>query len=363
MTLGSGSRGDLKAVSASILLASDSLSPTLDSDPYFGGLKEPLHKLMQIMRGLGFTRSKSHRRTERLLNKIAQDVLGQTPYGIPNQFAFFSPDYSPPGAHVESSLVSPEAELLNMKYAIATQNGYYALIQNGLNQCWGGLGAYVSKGIIQSCGDGFEATGYLSFSPQDETSSNVISQLSTLLTADRLDYASKSLIESVYAASFASGGKGAALKAAEVLMASTPAFHANNMVEPLNKERTPNSPSQKDESQPYKAVIYLNLFGGMDSMNLLVPHPDDCPALYEEYKNARGPNLCKWCLLILDILTQFFCLQHLTFLCIDLPVEDLLKIDASSSNQPCTSFGVNKHLGQDFVDLYTAEEVLFIAST
>ena len=80
LSFGSGSRGDLRAISASILLSRDALSPTLDNDPNFGGLKEPLHKLMQMMRGLEFTRSLSHRRTEQLIARNAQDAIGQVPY-------------------------------------------------------------------------------------------------------------------------------------------------------------------------------------------------------------------------------------------------------------------------------------------
>jgi hypothetical protein len=123
VSFGGGKRGDLRAISASILLGNDSLSATLDSDPTFGGLKEPLHKLMQMMRSMQFSRSLRHRRTDRLLSTSAQDILGQSPYGTPDQFSFFNPDYSPAGAHVESSLVSPESELLNLKYVVGTQNG------------------------------------------------------------------------------------------------------------------------------------------------------------------------------------------------------------------------------------------------
>lgn len=46
----------------------------------------------------------------------------------------------------------------------------------------------------------------------------------------------------------------------------------------------------------------------------------------------------------------------------DLRVDELIKIDASTSDQPCPSFGVNKHLGQGFVDLYNNGEAIFIAS-
>ena len=46
----------------------------------------------------------------------------------------------------------------------------------------------------------------------------------------------------------------------------------------------------------------------------------------------------------------------------DLTVDDLIKIDASTSDQPCTSFGVNKNIGQGFVDMYNEGEVIFVAS-
>ena len=296
VSFGGGARGDLQAISASILLSRDSLSATLDSDPTFGGLKEPLHKLMHTMRSLGFQRSLKHRRTDRLLHYSAQDILGQAPYGVPDQFSFFSPEYMPAGAHIESGLVSPESELLNMKYVIGSQNAYYMLIQYGLNRCWGGIGGKLSPG--RNCNNPGEAPGFLTFTPQGDTSlsSNVISQLATLLTADRLDADSRAIIENVYSATLASDGEAAALKAAKVLMLSTPVFHATNKAEPLNEDRTSTSQTPKDESEPYKAVIHLNLFGGMDSMNLLVPHPDGCLDLYEEYKATRGNDLCKYCL-------------------------------------------------------------------
>eukprot|EP00956_Cyclotella_meneghiniana_P035458 scaffold115176_cov24-Cyclotella_meneghiniana.AAC.2 len=338
VTFGSGKRGDLRAVSASILLGRDALSATLDSDPTFGGLKEPLHKLMNIMRGLGFQRSLVHRRTRQMLISSAQDILGQAPYGTPDQFSFFSPDYMPAGAHIESSLVAPESELLNLKYIIGSQNAYYMLLQNGLSKCSGGIGGSLTAG--RNCNDNpGEPVGSLTFVPQGDTSSssNVISQLATILTADRLDDDSKSIIGDVYEAILASDGEEAALKAAEVLMVSAPVFHATNKAEPISEERTSTPPTPKDESEPYKAVIHLNLFGGVDSMNVLVPHPDDCPSLYEEYKTKRGEDLY-------------------------LAEGDLIKIDASNSNQPCASFGVNKMIGQDFVDLYNAGEVIFVAN-
>jgi hypothetical protein len=224
-------------------------------------------------------------------------------------------------------LLSPESELLNLKYVIGTQNGkrsaqqlavllvelftyksllfishlslvepaaFYMLIQNGLTSCFGGLRPYWNHGK-GSCGSPGQASGYLSFVPEGnlDSGSNVVSQLATVLTADRLDAASRSTIEAAYEAKLVSHGQEAALKVAQALFVSTPAFHSTNKAEPLDQNRTTTTPTAKDESEPYKAIVHLNLFGGMDSMNLLVPHPDGCPSLYEQYKTARGLDLCK----------------------------------------------------------------------
>lgn len=55
-------------------------------------------------------------------------------------------------------------------------------------------------------------------------------------------------------------------------------------------------------------------------------------------------------------------MMHLLSPQTDLSVNEMIKIDASTSDQPCASFGVNKHLGQDFVDLYNEGEMIFAAS-
>ena len=46
----------------------------------------------------------------------------------------------------------------------------------------------------------------------------------------------------------------------------------------------------------------------------------------------------------------------------DLKADELIKIDASASDQPCTSFGVNKNLGLNFVDLFNEKELISFAS-
>lgn len=292
ITFGNGSRGDLQAISASILLNSDSLSATLDADPTAGGVKEPLHKLMQVMRSLEFRRSLTHRRLDGLISAYTQQAFGQSPYGTPDQFSFFSPEYMPPGAHLEASLVSPESELLNMNYIIGGQNALYSLIQEGLVSCNGGIGPVSRRGIVSGCG--LHSAGVLGFTVSDNlfSGANVVSRLSTLLTADRLSRTSQELIESAYFNAFSFSGKSNAMQVAQALIVSTPEFHTTNKALPLD-ERESSPSSLNGTSQSYKAIIHLNLFGGMDSMNLLVPHPQECQSLYDEYKAMRGENLCE----------------------------------------------------------------------
>ena len=76
---------------------------------------------MQVMRSLEFRRSLTRQRTDGLF-RGAQEALGQAPYGIPDTFSYFSPYYMPAGEHIQSSLVSPESQLLNMNDIIGGQN-------------------------------------------------------------------------------------------------------------------------------------------------------------------------------------------------------------------------------------------------
>ena len=181
------------------------------------------------------------------------------------------------------------------------------------------------------------------------SASNVVSQLSTILTADRLSPANKDKIEEAFSAKYLAvidaGGTAAeaakaALAVAQVLMVSIPEFHSTNQVYIGDTARTPTPRATKDGTVPYKAIIHINLFGGMDSMNMLVPHPDGCADLYQEYIERRGSDLS------LDAATE------------------AVKIDvdaATSDPQPCTSFGVNNHLSS-LADIYNASDGIFFVN-
>ena len=46
-------------------------------------------------------------------------------------------------------------------------------------------------------------------------------------------------------------------------MLSTPEFATTNLVLPTDSERTATPRDTKADNVPYKAIVYVNLFGGM----------------------------------------------------------------------------------------------------
>jgi cullin-associated NEDD8-dissociated protein 1 len=58
-TFGDGRYGSLAAVSAAIALDPESLAPVLDEDPIHGNIREPLLKVIAVMRSLNFQRHPS----------------------------------------------------------------------------------------------------------------------------------------------------------------------------------------------------------------------------------------------------------------------------------------------------------------
>lgn len=276
--------------------------------------------------------------------RVYSVALGQAPYGAPDQFSFFTTDFSPAGDHREAALISPEAELLTMSTMVTTQNALYALVQFGLSACDGGIGPHWGRGVNWSCGDRDlslkHSAGFLGFTPTGDlsSSSNVVDQLATILTAGRLSSTNRQLIEEAYSNVYSSaqGREKEALQVAQVLIITSPEFNTfNKVVTDHNKERTPTPPAEKDDNTEYKAIIHLNLFGGMDSMNMIVPDPE-CSGLYGDYIARRGDSLA-------------------------LTISELKSIDASSSNQPCSKFAVNKQL-TDLADIYDQGDGLFIAN-
>ncbi len=135
---------------------------------------------------------------------------------------------------------------------------------------------YMIQGNCENFGRSFTAeryaSGLLSFAPLDEsTASAVVDELALLLTGGRLNANSRAAIEATYSSTKASDGTAKALKMAQKLIINTPEFHSTSVFRPLGEARP--EPAQPPEpTNPYKALVYVNLDGGLDSFNMLVPH-------------------------------------------------------------------------------------------
>ena len=98
-----------------------------------------------------------------------------------------------------------------------------------------------------------------------------VSQLATLITSGRLSQASHDLIVEQYNTTFYSENAETALKTALHLLIVSPEFHSTNPVRPSGLPRLPR-PQPGTVDEPYKAIVYVYLFGGMDSFYMLAPH-------------------------------------------------------------------------------------------
>ena len=94
VTYGNKVFGDLKAVAAAISLDPESLSTVTDEDPVTGNVREPLLKVIQFMRSLSFSRRTNVKFRHGLFEEM-RSKTGQMVFNPPDQFSFFSNDFSP----------------------------------------------------------------------------------------------------------------------------------------------------------------------------------------------------------------------------------------------------------------------------
>ena len=272
-TFGTGEYGNLAATTAAILLHPEARAVVLDADPYHGSLREPLLKVMHLMRSLEIRPNKQfypHIITDQMESKI-----GQMAHAIPSVFSFFSPDFVPPGRITDVALVSPEAEVTNTPNVIGLLNGMFSLIKNNLASCYNGFGPDTN------CGVGVAGLTYKP--PVPENLDTAIQDLNTLLTAGRLKAKALTLIkETAKTGEFLPDQ----LKIVEQLMITTPEFHTTSVVTRESQRPRPAPPIPSDKK--HKAIVFFFMNGGADSYNILVPDKAGCPELYEMYSNARG---------------------------------------------------------------------------
>lgn len=354
--IGSGGTGDLAATVAAVLLDAEARSPLLDSDPSFGRTREPLNKVVHFFRAMGM----QPQRAILVLDNLEAST-GQEPLDAPNVFSYFQQDYSPGGPIKTAGLVAPEAQLLAAPIVLQFLNALFSTIKWGLSGCQSGIGA----GFPLSCAfvtggsrdpDQLLSRGWLTFEPADgdsATAAQVVEELDLLLTAGRLDNYSRAIIEEEFDAEAASSGGSptSALRMAQHLFLGSPQFHASNQCAPVTTDNAtvaaatsaasssaaPSTTDGPKADEPYKAIVYVKLRGGMDSFNALVPH-SSCFSkdMFQEYRDVRGN--------------------------VALDRDSLRQIDAFSSGQVCGTFGLHPAL-RTLQALYAEGDAVMLANT
>ena len=204
----SGAYGDLGAAVAAIFLDREARDATLDVDPAAGKLREPLLKVIHLLRSLDF---EPRNGMEIELGKMDLKI-GQYAYSAPSIFNFYLPDHTPAGPAAKASLHAPEAEIMSTPFVIAYMNGVASLVDNGLTACeggfaWGSLPSYNPHLFTpQNCGnrDTMRQTNegdlmYIAERGQSllhDANNDILSELSLLLTGGIVPHA----ISSYYAA-------------------------------------------------------------------------------------------------------------------------------------------------------------------
>jgi uncharacterized protein (DUF1800 family) len=137
----SGRYGDLGAATAAIFLDREARDSTLDADPSHGKLREPLLKVLHLLRSLEF----EPRNGVEFELSFMENKIGMFAFRSPSIFNFYLPDHIPAGPASKASLYAPEAEILSAPFVIGYMNGVASLVDNGLTSCDSGFG--VGMGI------------------------------------------------------------------------------------------------------------------------------------------------------------------------------------------------------------------------
>lgn len=121
-SVGTGERGDLKAVIAAILLDDEARSPAVTDDPQFGKLREPVLRFTHWARA--FKVNSADASNERSLRNTGRpELLGQQAYRSSSVFNFYRPGYIAPGTETGAALLTaPELQIANASTVVGYAN-------------------------------------------------------------------------------------------------------------------------------------------------------------------------------------------------------------------------------------------------
>lgn len=267
-SFGNGRYGSMSALVASIVLDAESRAVVLDADPSHGSVRENIVKLVHLLRALNFTKRMNE--NEIRIPTDLFDRIGQSPYMAKSVFSFFRPEYAPV-AMTDSKLVAPEAQILTSPSVVSFLNGITSLLSFGLTACFQGFGEITTNdcnGYIDDISyrnERSRGTLILSFGGDD----TFVDELAMLLTGGRLNSSSRTMIEANFASK--SNPNEALLYATKALIA-TAEFHVTNLFHPIANLSRPDLPVPSLPQEEYKAIVFVMLRGGLDTMNLIVPY-------------------------------------------------------------------------------------------
>ena len=203
----SGEYGDMAATIAAVLLDREARATTLEMDPGHGQIREPLMKVLHVLRSLEFEAVSGM--DLHLANM--DDKIGQMAHFSPGVFNFYLPEFIPAGSLEDAGLVSPESQILTSPFLIGYLNGMSSLIDYGLTHCAKGFGDQndpeirAVKGRYGVCSTKAKSTwrdlsdGLLRYKPTNPNNpEKVIEELALLVTGGRLSAQTKFTLISAY---------------------------------------------------------------------------------------------------------------------------------------------------------------------
>ncbi|SEL21371.1 Uncharacterized conserved protein, DUF1800 family [Roseateles sp. YR242] len=126
---GQGVRGDMRAVIRAILL--DNEARTASTTPDGGKLREPVQRLVQWTRSVGFTSPGDLWAIGDCSNPATR--LGQSPLRSGSVFNFFRPGYVPPNSELgNNNVTAPEFQLCNESTVAGYLNFMQTLVNSGI---------------------------------------------------------------------------------------------------------------------------------------------------------------------------------------------------------------------------------------
>jgi hypothetical protein len=124
-----------------IFLDPEARSPILEADTRFGRLREPLLKVLHLMRSLEYQK----RNAKEITTISMSSRIGQDAFYAPSVFGFYLPENRPAGQITDNGLVGPEAELGTAPLVVGYLNGVSSLIDIGLSNCNSGFGNFFDR--------------------------------------------------------------------------------------------------------------------------------------------------------------------------------------------------------------------------